>query len=568
MHCERAVPLTPRPPRIPQVPARRIPQTLQYQQGGIQVAGLPDQPHGVRPVTSRMADYDRIESEHRPMTDKSIPLAATFKRSVSVDPQNAPPPAPGAPALRALGEMNLGEGSAVPAWVAFDGMFLAFEAYFVEPAMDGRDRVRVCCLRYYLEDGTVDVTEPRTDNSGLSQGVLLRRHRVSSNQGVTRESFVVGGVVTLYGRKYTITKCDGFTRAFLEKNGVDVAPDAEVPTRLIDEGPGVLGAIGMGTRGVGGRRVFAEKNANVADVSGAEVDSKMVTDAPASDPFDDTVLRFFCSYDGRANGGALLKYTLNYFLRDNTVEVLEEQGRNTGLDPFPKMLTRSRLPANGGFDVGPPGEGRLGAGAAQILLARDIVVGGSVGVYGRSLFVHDCDESTRAYYVKTLGRTLAEMAPRPLPDDAPKAPTAVPPHNGFGSETDSLRNCSLTSLIPRRAPFDVQNFQKNDGKTLAFEACFEGAREGSVTPPNDERRFVVTFHVVDNTVSVYEPPVRNSGVLGGKFLERTFEAVKKPGSSVPYLARDFHVGAIIVLNAHRFELIATDERTEATRKTL
>ena len=114
----------------------------------------------------------------------------------------------------------------------------------------------------------------------------------------------------------------------------------------------------------------------------------------------------------------------------------------------------------------------------------------------------------------------------------------------------------------------MRNFQKNDGKTLAFEACFEGANEGSVTPPDDERRFVVTFHVVDNTVSVYEPPVRNSGVLGGKFLERTFEAVKKPGSSVPYLARDFHVGAIIVLNAHRFELIATDERTEATRKAL
>ena len=100
------------------------------------------------------------------MTDKSIPLAATFKRSVSVDPQNAPPPAPGAPALRALGEMNLGEGSAVPAWVAFDGMFLAFEAFFREPALDGRDRVRVCCLRYYLEDGTVDVTEPGRTTRG------------------------------------------------------------------------------------------------------------------------------------------------------------------------------------------------------------------------------------------------------------------------------------------------------------------------------------------------------------------------------------------------------------------
>ena len=191
-----------------QVPARRIPQTLQYAQGGIQVVGLPDQTHSDRPVTATMADYDRIEKEHRPMTDKSIPLSATFKRQVSADPQNAPAPAPGAPAMKTLGEMNLGEGSAVPAWVAFDGMFLAFEAYFAEQAVDGNDRVRQVCLRYYLEDGTVDVTEPKTDNSGLAQGVLLRRHAVKPGQKAERQDFNVGGVVVLYGRTYFITKCD------------------------------------------------------------------------------------------------------------------------------------------------------------------------------------------------------------------------------------------------------------------------------------------------------------------------------------------------------------------------
>ena len=85
-----------------------------------------------------------------------------------------------------------------------------------------------------------------------------------------------------------------------------------------------------------------------------------------------------------------------------------------------------------------------------------------------------------------------------------------------------------------------------------------------MTPPNDERRFVVTFHVVDGTVSVYEPPVRNSGVLGGKFLERTLEAVRSPAQTCRVPGSRFHVGATIVLNAHRFELIATDERTKAT----
>ena len=41
-----------------------------------------------------------------------------------------------------------------------------------------------------------------------------------------------------------------------------------------------------------------------------------------------------------------------------------------------------------------------------------------------------------------------------------------------------------------------------------------------------------------NTVSVYEPPVKNSGIVGGKFLERTLEPVRKPDSRAPYTAGD------------------------------
>ena len=322
----------------------------------------------------------------------------------------------------------------------------------------------------------------------------------------------------------------------------------------MDEGPGVLGTIGMGVRGVGGRRVA---DAAPDAVEGARGDENA---DPKMDAMDRRVLRFFCAWDDRANGGVVSSYVLNYFLGDGTVEVLEEQLRNAGRDPFPKMLARSRLPAHGAFDVGVPGEGRLGAGSPAHVSHRHLRVGGTVGVYGRTLTIHDCDDFTRAFYVKEEGRTIAEMAPRPFVESAPRLTPTIPPHNGFGSEVDSLANC--VSLVPKRAPFDVRNFEKNDGKNLVFTAQFEGASEGRATPPNDERRFIVTFYLVDNTVSVYEPPVVNSGVVGGKFLERTMEPVKKPGSRAPYVQRDFRVGNVIVLNAHKFELLATDGATE------
>lgn len=34
------------------------------------------------------------------------------------------------------------------------------------------------------------------------------------------------------------------------------------------------------------------------------------------------------------------------------------------------------------------------------------------------------------------------------------------------------------------------------------------------------RQFIVQYFMADDTISVFEPPVRNSGILGGKFLER------------------------------------------------
>ena len=46
-------------------------------------------------------------------------------------------------------------------------------------------------------------------------------------------------------------------------------------------------------------------------------------------------------------------------------------------------------------------------------------------------------------------------------------------------------------------------------------------------PEDQGRRFIISYHLSNDTMTIYEPPVRNSGVIGGKFLEHT--RVAKPG---------------------------------------
>jgi hypothetical protein len=46
------------------------------------------------------------------------------------------------------------------------------------------------------------------------------------------------------------------------------------------------------------------------------------------------------------------------------------------------------------------------------------------------------------------------------------------------------------------------------------------------------RRFVLSYFLMDDSVLIFEPPIRNSGITGGKFLER--QRVYKPDSEEIY----------------------------------
>lgn len=85
-------------------------------------------------------------------------------------------------------------------------MVLCFLAYFQEAVHDSSvetKRIRKCEIYYYVVDDSIQIVEPKMENSGVPQGNFMKRHRVlkeMSEDYVTLNEFEVGSSITIYGR--------------------------------------------------------------------------------------------------------------------------------------------------------------------------------------------------------------------------------------------------------------------------------------------------------------------------------------------------------------------------------
>ena len=293
---------------------------------------------------------------------------------------------------------------------------------------------------------------------------------------------------------------------------------------------------------------------------------------------DGRVLRFFATAERDAaakNGddtrsdGVPRAYAVHYFLADDTVEVLEVLP--AGVEDYSKVLKRQRLPKpsalpGGGFGVGirPASQDTIRrGGVAGRVDWRDLRVGGELNVFGKVLTLRDCDESTKQWYVSELGEDDAMFAPQPAPLPPARASRAAPPPHvsGIGSDADSLQYC--LRLVPKAQPTkDFTSWAANSGQVLRFTATFVSDARREVDEIDKTRAFVVSYFLEDNTVSVYEPPVPNSGLPGGPFFKR--QAARRSHASSEYLrARDCVVGAVVEISGRALRLNGADDATLA-----
>jgi hypothetical protein len=81
---------------------------------------------------------------------------------------------------------NDGVPRIAPQWLKHDRQVLRFYAYFQESVIEDPNenfRIRNCVINYFLEDDTIYIYEPKVENSGLPQGVFLKRHKVPAPDG-------------------------------------------------------------------------------------------------------------------------------------------------------------------------------------------------------------------------------------------------------------------------------------------------------------------------------------------------------------------------------------------------
>lgn len=431
-------------------------------------------------------------------------------------------------------------------WLKFDRMVLRFEAYFQEHIVETPNenfRIRRCLIYYYLTDNTIHVNEPKIENSGINQGIFIRRQQIPKDlKNFPREFFgwedlAVGKNITFFEHTFHITNCDGFTRAFYAEKGLNQGPAEQVPDDHFSYSQKV-------------------KNVQVNPPDFKELKEYHEVKLGGGHPNgglkkylenDRIVLSFDVMWHDKTLCGGVSFYKMNYFLADDSVEVKEIKKQNSGKDGFPLLLKRSKLPKDP-FMTHYPG---MSLKKSEHYSPEDLVCGKYINIFGRECLIYDCDEFTKRYYQEIMGYN---QSPVPLTKGNQSSTNfQVPPHNGIGSEEDSLQNCY--SLQPKPPRKDLNKMFNMDQYILRFES-----RMISENREDNGRNFILSFFCGDDSIQVYLVTERNSGVQQGKYLERRKH--KNPKTSEYYSENDLQIGNVLTLNNQRFQLLNADVFTE------
>ena len=419
----------------------------------------------------------------------------------------------------------------------------------------------------------------------------------------TVDDFTVGEPINIYGRQFMISGCDDRTRTFLEaKRGAVMPANMVLPEDKFDNM-----AMGQGVHDW--KRKWEETGGNFGtkdslikryvEASRGRED-KVHPDAPGGLrrylKQGDRILRFMLLWeDLRLHGGKQV-LNLNVYLKDNTMEVSFFWGgfwivlhaaqqlldffykytltktshhrasahhlqvltmREPGREPFPALMKRGRLPKPELVERGAMAWRGFTQQEGPFYEPEDIKVGQTFEFNKRKFLVFDAADDTYDWLLETHGKDFRSerIAKDALVPPPPKPESAAPPPNtlGIGSEEDTLQ--AWKALRPKPVKKDERRLVQYEGKILRFRAKFTKPKYVC----DHARRFIVSFFLADRTLKVFEPVVHNSGIQGGKFLDRRI--MRNPATGKYFHEEDFIIGDKVTIASTEFELLGCDDFT-------
>eukprot|EP00505_MAST-04D_sp_SCG-Rhode-Island_P001978 Stramenopile-MAST_4_protein_1978 len=304
-------------------------------------------------------------------------------------------------ATRRFGPQKTAVPAAVPNWLKYDKVVLRVRAWLKEPWFDDLGEgfsVRKFVLSYFLDNKSIEIIEPKVANSGAPQGCFMKKTKLTTKEGkdYLPSDLAVGKKLNINGRVFTIYDADAETRDYFTNE----YPNIPMPPALALPNPPP-------------RRAFEPGMGNDVKRPVAPKTSTEYKDHGQFLNMDGKVLEYMGMWDDRASlQGEIRRLKIKYYLVDDTMEVSEMTGMNSGRD-----LT-SRFRINRGRLALP--EMQTGSGVASFTSKpaayygpKDLVIGAQIKLFGRQVDIVACNDFTRDYCKKAFN---LDMPPNPSAD--------------------------------------------------------------------------------------------------------------------------------------------------------
>ena len=110
--------------------------------------------------------------------------------------------------------------------------------------------------------------------------------------------------------------------------------------------------------------------------------------------------------------------------------------------------------------------------------------------------------------------------------------------------------------MPDKPKRDFFKYVDNDKAVLRYTARFN-----TRIPEDIERKFIISFFLADDSISIFEPAQKNSGIIEGRFLERS--KYKNPDNGNAFITpTDMPIGGDVKINGYNFHIQTCDGYTQ------